>query len=422
LPRARLLATASETHPLLQWPKTAFLQGWTLRQRLPTEQRIQRLQTRQTSKSTKPKLSTYHSLRSPTTTLSNASIYQTEVSRTADRLEAILDDAFTLLDSPNPPKEEAILEFLTTCEDLARYFKRIPDSPGLPTKNRVTPAQNLLFLDERDESPEPRTQPATAVTSAIRENAVKRLSVSAYQIITSPNVFITPKILESYVNIQSLLERPETLSHVFTLYAHKPVPIGGTSSVRFMAAKPNKTSSAVSLKIANAALSVAIQAKNLPLCLDIINSTVCTTAFRRAKILTNALLPLSALVLAPLAIYSLASQLVVFQDTMSPEMATNIAFAGIFSYVAFTGTIGLVAMTTANDQMDRVTWALGMPLRDRWLREEERAMLDRVAGAWGFKESARRGEEEGYDWEALKEFSGLRGMVLDRVSLMDGME
>jgi len=103
-------------------------------------------------------------------------------------------------------------------------------------------------------------------------------------------------------------------------------------------------------------------------------------------------------------------------------MATNVAFAGILAYVALTGTIGFVAVTTANDQMDRVTWATGTPLRERWLREEERAMIDRVAGAWGFKEKWRRGEEEGSDWAGLREFTGLRGMVLDRVELMEGME
>ena len=107
---------------------------------------------------------------------------------------------------------------------------------------------------------------------------------------------------------------------------------------------------------------------------------------------------------------------------MEPGAATAVAFAGILTYVGATATIGVVAMTTANDQMDRVTWATGMPLRERWLREEERAAVDRVAGAWGFRESWRRGEEEGEEWEMLREWVGVRGMVLDRVELMEGME
>lgn len=107
---------------------------------------------------------------------------------------------------------------------------------------------------------------------------------------------------------------------------------------------------------------------------------------------------------------------------MDTTTATNLAFVGILSYVVFTATIGVVAVTTSNDQMNRVTWATGLPLRERWMREEERAAIDRVASAWGFKETERRGEEEGEEWDALREWIGQRGMVLDRVELMDGME
>ncbi|KAA8566987.1 hypothetical protein EYC84_010078 [Monilinia fructicola] len=111
-----------------------------------------------------------------------------------------------------------------------------------------------------------------------------------------------------------------------------------------------------------------------------------------------------------------------FQNTMEPGMATNIAFAGILAYMGFTATIGVVAVTTANDQMDRVTWAPGMPLRERWVREEERAAIDKVAGSWGFHEKWRRGEEEGKDWDRLRLWIGNKGMLLDAVELMEGME
>lgn len=107
---------------------------------------------------------------------------------------------------------------------------------------------------------------------------------------------------------------------------------------------------------------------------------------------------------------------------MDTFTATNLYFGGILAYVGFTATIGFVAITTANDQMDRITWAVGTPLRERWMREEERMMVDRIAGAWGFQERWRRGEEEGSDWEALREWAGMRGMVLDRTELMDGMQ
>lgn len=358
---------------------------------------------------------------------------ESEELRAISKLSAVLQDALRLLESPNPPEEGKVLEALVTCEDLARYFKKSAETSiaGAAVQGVVAvgqgepsnPAANLLFLDENQHPSSSRSQASIATLSAaMREKAVERLTRTAYTIISNPNVFITPKLLQSYLTVQTLLNRPETLSQVFNLYANKPVPKPKTSPVEYRAASPNRASSAIPLGIANAALDSAIQVRNLPLCLDIINCTVRTPAFRRHKVIQKALLPGVGLALAPVAAYTLASQLSLFQDTMSHEMATNVAFAGILSYVGFTATIGVVAMTTANDQMDRVTWATGTPLRDRWLREEERAMIDRVAGAWGFKESWRRGEEEGREWDALREFTGLRGMVLDKVELMEGME
>lgn len=107
---------------------------------------------------------------------------------------------------------------------------------------------------------------------------------------------------------------------------------------------------------------------------------------------------------------------------MSPSYATGVAFAGFMAYLGTVTGLGYVVITTANDQMDRVTWAKGVPLWERWVREEERAAWDRVAGEWGFKDRSRRGEEEGEEWDRLREEVGIRGMVLDQVELMDGME
>ncbi|MCJ1385762.1 hypothetical protein MMC17_008886 [Xylographa soralifera] len=337
------------------------------------------------------------------------------------RVDELLADALKLLQSPTAPSEASAVESLEICEGLAKYLKDISEFPNAPEEVKSTPAMNLLFLAEQDEAPG-TSRSAVVLAAAIRSQAVERLSDTAYRIVVDPKVFISPRILEIYVNIQSLLGRPDTLSQVLSLYANKPAPKPGTAPIRYTAANPASLAAAVPVKTANEALTAAIQSKNLPLCLDIINTSVCATAFRRTKIFKRALIPLLGFSLAPLAAYTLASQISVYQDTMSPEMATNVAFAGILAYVALTGTIGVVAVTTANDQMDRVTWATGTPLRERWLREEERAMIDRVAGAWGFKETWRRGEEEGPDWAALREFTGLRGMVLDRVALMEGME
>ena len=56
------------------------------------------------------------------------------------------------------------------------------------------------------------------------------------------------------------------------------------------------------------------------------------------------------------------------------------------------------------------------------MREEERAAMDKVVQAWGFSETWRHGEEEGEEWEYLKDWIGERGGVVDRVELMEGME
>jgi hypothetical protein len=174
--------------------------------------------------------------------------------------------------------------------------------------------------------------------------------------------------------------------------------------------------------VADRALQTAIYAKKLNAAMGIVESAYTTKASHRAKFVRKCLLPATGVAVAPVAAYTIASQLAVLQTTMDTAMATNVAFAGILAYTFFTGTIGVVALTTANDQMERVTWAPGMPLRERWIREEERAAIDKIAVSWGFREIWRRGEEEGDDWDALREWIGGRGMILDRVELMEGME
>ncbi|MCJ1254296.1 hypothetical protein MMC24_002110 [Lignoscripta atroalba] len=342
------------------------------------------------------------------------------------KLTEVLQKVTEVLQTPGVPQEGAVLASLRACEEYAKSLVNTVEGAGSAEeqgKDGGTPAADLLYLDEQQEHLDPSSPSTILLAASIKEKAAERISTTAYSIITSPTVFITPALLQSYVHTQSLLGRPETLPQAFTLYANKPIPRQGKSSaVQYTSPSPSKASSAVPLSTANMALSAAIEARNLPLCLDIILTTVCTPASQKSKIFRRAMLPLTGLGLAPLAAYTLASQLAVYQDSMDNATATNVAFVGILAYVGFTSTIGIVAITTANDQMVRVTWVSGMRLRERWIREEERAMIDRVACAWGFKESWRRGEEEGEDWEALKEWTGLRGMMLDRVELMEGME
>jgi len=245
----------------------------------------------------------------------------------------------------------------------------------------------------------------------------KRLSIIAH-----PPVFISPEVLTAYVVLQARLRRPESFPEAFYLYGNKPTPEEGSSPIKYNTPNPNKAANAIPVLVADCALQSAIETKQLAVSMNIVESAFATKAFRRAKFVRKGLLPATGLAVAPMAAYAVASQLSLYQSTMDSAMATNIAFAGILAYLGFTTTIGVVAVTTANDQMDRITWATGMPLRQRWIREEERAAIDKIAGAWGFRQSWRRGEEEGTDWDALREWVGRKGMILDRVSLLEGME
>lgn len=319
--------------------------------------------------------------------------------------------------------EETARSSLQSCEAYAKLIAEARKPSRSPSQFDASLASTLLSLEEQQASFAPLLLENIDLELSTTKKIASRVSRMAYSIVTGHNVFITPEMLASYVNTQSLLDFPETIPQVFVLYASKPVPQPGSSPPRYSVSSRNKASSAIPLAIAKVGLTAAIKARDLPVCFDIINTSVCTTAFRRSKFIRRALLPvITGFGLVPVATYTLASQLSTYQDTMDPTAATNMAFAGILAYVGFTATIGVVAVTTSNDQMDRITWATGTPLRERWLREEERALIDQVAGAWGFKDLSKRGEEEGRDWETLREWVGMRGMMLDRVELMEGME
>lgn len=350
-------------------------------------------------------------------------IKQSFSSRTVEQVLAEeLEAAASVIKSEAVLSEAAVQRALGSCEDLARSIVEPIESPETPPRFERTPTSNLLSLDEKSRAP--MTSPPEKILSrrSLENLTADNVSSIAYNIITDPKVFITPALLATYLCTQSILGRPESFAQIFDLYASKPIPQPGSRPIKYKHANPNRASSAVPLVLAHSALTAAIEAKDLPLCLSIIETSVCTKAYKRSKVLRRALLPFSGLALAPAAAYVLAAQLAQYQHSMDHQMATNMAFVGIVAYVGFTATIGVVAIATANDQMDRITWAMGTPLRERWLREEERALVDRVAGAWGFQDENKRGEEEGGEWEALREWALMRGMVLDKPELMEGME
>ncbi|EME89161.1 uncharacterized protein MYCFIDRAFT_210008 [Pseudocercospora fijiensis CIRAD86] len=320
------------------------------------------------------------------------------------------------------PAEERILYVLEQLEYLAKLIldERVASEPSTSTRQK----------------PISRTQQKASATSALlgsvnaraypvsitRASILSSISEKAEEIVRHPDVFISPGVLKAYVSLQSLLHQPSSFPDVFDLYARKAIPIQKGNTITYSSASPDQIKSAVPGETAKAALHAAIEAHDLPLAVDIISTTYCTPAFKKAKTFRQAAFPIVGLGVAPLAALTLSTTFANLQQTMDTSMATGIAFAGTMTYVGAVAMVGYVAVTTANDQMDRVVWASGVPLWERWVREDERAAIDRVAGAWGFKEVDKRGEEEGEDWEALREWIGSRGMVLDKVSLMEGME
>lgn len=329
------------------------------------------------------------------------------------------------------PSEADVAAALQACKIVADYILDESVQPQIShmISESDSTASNLLSLDSNarkiskaGEEEHATTSPRSTLVSVQLKQLIDRISQAAYATVAHPTVFITPKLLQEYVKVQSILGRPETLPRVFQLYASKPLPKEVSGSIEYTKQNPNKASNAVESGVSETALDTAIEAKNLDAAVGIIENTYTTKAFVRSKLIRKTMLPVATFAATPLAAYGVATNFSVFQDAMDAATATNVAFAGIMAYVGFTASIGIVAATTSNDQMKRVTWAPGIPLRMRWIREEERAGLDKIACAWGFAEKWRQGEEEGSEWDTLREYIGQKGMVLDRTELMEGME
>ncbi|KAK0703737.1 hypothetical protein B0T26DRAFT_744435 [Lasiosphaeria miniovina] len=282
-------------------------------------------------------------------------------------------------------------------------------------------ASRLLDLDRRSKSPATDSLGQTDPSPLRPEDVMKRISNAAYAIVSHPAVSITPQVLDEYVQLQARLGRPETFPYVLELYATKPNPRLVAGSIEYVKANPNKIQNAIEQAVAETALNTAIEAKHLDAAVGVVENAYATKAFLRSKIVKKALLPISVAGAVPVAAYILATNLALLQDSLEPALATNMAFVGILAYFGFTGTIGIVALTTANDQMKRVTWAPGTPLVHRWLYEEQRAALDKVACGFGFSQASRYGEEEGEEFMLLREFILRKSMILDAVELMPGM-
>lgn len=338
------------------------------------------------------------------------------------RLEQVEKRIEAITTSPRVEPEEATLDVLQSLESIAKQAIAIrtgqPPSPKLNL--RQSSAGAILSLgDDALKKKKPSSKPSTARSNDLPTPAY--LSNLAENLLKHPQVFISPSILSKYVDLQHLLGRPRTIPEIFYLYANKPVPELGSSPPKYLKPSPKGHKQAIPADIAYKALTAAIEAKDLPLALNVIDTTYCAPAWRRYKMLTKVGPPALFATITPFALYMIASELSLYSGYLDPWTFKMYSFAGLLTYVGCTGTLGFVAMTTANDHHDRVVWAPGQPLTDRWLREDERAALDRIACAWGFKEHWKRGDEEGEDWEGLRQWCLLKDMILDKTDLMPGM-
>ncbi|KAJ5950636.1 uncharacterized protein N7479_009049 [Penicillium vulpinum] len=336
-------------------------------------------------------------------------------------IKEIARDASAVHQSNAVASNEVVVELLQRCQRVAESLvSQERDQSEGSSKGEGNAISSLLDLEEKQSAANSKGKPQSSQHPDPR--LADSVSNIAIELLKDEKVFISPEALASCTETLTLLRRAEHFPEIFHLYAYKPVPEQNSSPVKLLKANPKSINSAVPAELANMALDVAIAQKNLSLVLAIIDNTFCAPAFHRAKIFKKAGVPIAGLAAAPAACYALASFAATFQNTMDPNVATGIAFAATLAYVGGTASMGILAITTANDQMERVVWIPGIPLRQRWLREEERAAMDRVAVAWGFKDPYMRGEEVGEEWASLREFIGMRGMILDKTELMAGME
>lgn len=332
------------------------------------------------------------------------------------------------LAQPSIPSENVTLAALWACKSGGLTLgpdvqERNSEAAGAQGQHE-TGVSHLLDLDlgaSTGKAGKATSPKANSNPPLLPQDLVNKISNAAYEIVTHPNVFITQQVLKEYVDLQVGLGRPESLPQILELFATKPKPRLVSGSIKYLDRNPSSMRNAVDPTVAQTALDAAIKIKNLDVAIGVVESTYAAKATLRAKVVRKALFPLALVGGLPVGAYLTATKLAYLQESMDQATATKVAFAGILAYVAFTATIGMVATTTSNDQMKRVTWSPGTPLKERWLREEERAAFDKVACSFGFSEEHRYGEEQGEEFEVLREFMLRRGMVLDAVELMPGM-
>lgn len=327
-----------------------------------------------------------------------------------------------IFDSHRVESENTIYEILEGIQEIAQSAITIRSRQALPTKATIRQSSAGAILSGL--SSDDTTKQKKTYTKPLGLNELPTptyLSKLAEGLLKHSTVFIGPNVLKIYIHLQRLLNRAHAIPEILYLYANKPVPQEGSSPPKYSKPSPKAASQAIPADLAEESLTAAIEAKDLSLALSVVDYTYRAPAWIRHRKLTKMGLPSVLAAMTPLAIYMLAQELSVYSGFIDPWTFKMYAFAGISTYVMCTGTLGFVALTTYNDDHDRVVWRPGVPLLDRYVRADERAALDRIACAWGFKELWKRGDEEGDEWEGLRQLCLLRGMVLDKADLLPGM-
>lgn len=327
-----------------------------------------------------------------------------------------------VVDSNRVESEQTICDILEGIKEIAQAAIAIRARQPPPTKTTIRQSSAGAILSGLSSEDTPKQKKTYSKPLGLNELPTPTyLSKLAEGLLRHPTVFIGPNVLKIYIHLQRLLSRAHAIPEILYLYANKPVPQEGSSPPKFSKPSPKSASQAVPADVAEESLTAAIEAKDISLALAVIDHTYRTPAWIRQRKLTRMGIPGVLAAMTPLAIYMIAQEMSVYSGFIDPWTFKMYAFAGISTYVMCTGTLGFVALTTYNDDHDRVVWRPGVPLLDRYVRADERAALDRIACAWGFKELWKRGDEEGEEWEGLRQLCLLRGMVLDKAELLPGM-
>ncbi|KAK8156203.1 hypothetical protein IWX90DRAFT_434337 [Phyllosticta citrichinensis] len=306
------------------------------------------------------------------------------------------------------PSEDVLVPIMREADKLSALLVKSGTAEKESTPKQGAPDAASLLSDLDNAPPSAR-------------HPVDKLSSLVHQLMLHPPVFINPEMLELYVKIQSRLRQPEKILDVFDLYANKPIPKPHSSPVQYKQLKPDRILAAIPTHIANQAVDAALANKDLFLAMEMVENTFRTRSFNKAKLVRKVTVPLLGVGCLPIGLYYLAQMYAEAQTSEEHFSAALKVYAGGAAYLVSVVGLGFVAISTWNDQMKRVTWARGTPLSVRYMREEERAAIDKIAQAVGFREKSRWGEEEGEEWEAFVEWAAMRWMVVDAVELQEEM-